>query len=38
MIIPDDIRNYTDNLIGGLAMNLAGPTSLRLIFMHLLSG
>lgn len=33
MIIPDDIRaNYTDNLIGGLAMNLAGPTSLRLIF------
>jgi amino acid transporter len=33
MIIPDDIRKtYVDNLIGGLAMNLAGPTLLRLSF------
>src|SRR5437868_9223714 len=31
MIIPDNIRkDYTDNLIGGLAMNLSGPTILRL--------
>jgi amino acid transporter len=33
MIIPDPIRKtYADNLIGGLAMNLAGPTLLKLIF------
>ncbi|MGC2658064.1 MAG: APC family permease [Bryobacteraceae bacterium] len=33
MIIPDDIRkSYVDNLIGGLAMNLVGPESLRLLF------
>jgi amino acid transporter len=33
MIIPDNIRKtYVNNLIGGLAMNLAGPTALRLAF------
>jgi amino acid transporter len=33
MIIPDNVRaNYVDNLIGGLAMNLAGPPLLRLGF------
>ncbi|MBV8708540.1 MAG: amino acid permease [Acidobacteriaceae bacterium] len=33
MIIPADIRKqYVDNLIGGLAMNLAGPYLLRLAF------
>ena len=33
MIIPDAERGqYVDNLIGGLAMNLAGPQSLRLAF------
>jgi amino acid transporter len=33
MIIPDAVRkNYYDNLIGGLAMSLAGPKLLRLIF------
>jgi amino acid transporter len=33
MIIPDNVRkNYVDNLIGGLAMNLAGPETLRLLF------
>jgi hypothetical protein len=33
MIIPDEIRkNYVNNLIGGLAMNLAGPYALRLSF------
>jgi amino acid transporter len=33
MIIPDAQRkNYVDNLIGGLAMNLAGPQLLRLSF------
>jgi amino acid transporter len=33
MIIPDAIRpTYVNNLIGGLAMNLAGPTALRLVF------
>ncbi len=33
MIIPDSIRrHYADNLIGGLAMNLAGPEFLRLGF------
>ena len=33
MIIPDNVRqNYVDNLIGGLAMNLAGPELLRLLF------
>jgi amino acid transporter len=33
MIIPDNVRkSYVDNLIGGLAMNLAGPTLLRLVF------
>ncbi len=33
MIIPDAIRKtYVDNLLGGLAMNLAGPEILRLAF------
>ncbi len=33
MIIPDALRRtYVDNLIGGLAMNLAGPEMLRLVF------
>ncbi|MDQ2773735.1 MAG: APC family permease [Acidobacteriota bacterium] len=33
MIIPDAVRKtYVDNLIGGLAMNLAGPELLRLVF------
>lgn len=33
MIIPDNLRpGYVDNLIGGLAMNLAGPELLRLLF------
>jgi amino acid transporter len=33
MIIPDDMRrHYYDNLIGGLAMSLAGPHLLRLGF------
>jgi amino acid transporter len=33
MIIPDSVRkNFFDNLIGGLAMNMAGPLMLRLIF------
>ncbi|HVA95531.1 MAG TPA: APC family permease [Candidatus Dormibacteraeota bacterium] len=33
MIIPDNVRGqYLENLIGGLAMNLVGPFSLRLIF------
>lgn len=33
MIIPDSARpKYYDNLIGGLAMNLAGPEPLRLVF------
>jgi amino acid transporter len=33
MIIPDELRkNYVDNLIGGLAMNLAGPQLLRVGF------
>ena len=33
MIIPDRVRaTYVDNLIGGLAMNLAGPPMLRLGF------
>src|SRR5579871_484270 len=33
MIIPDNFRNqYVDNLLGGLAMHLAGPPLLRLIF------
>jgi len=33
MIIPDATRkNYYDNLIGGLAMSLAGPYLLRLVF------
>ena len=32
-IIPDDIRpRFYDNLISGLAMHLAGPESLRLLF------
>src|SRR6202043_297552 len=32
-IIPDSIRGqYTENLLGGLAMHLAGPQALRLIF------
>src|ERR1700724_1131381 len=33
MIIPDDVRQgFLENLIGGLAMNLAGPIYIRLIF------
>ena len=33
MIIPDSIRpQYVDNLLGGLAMHLAGPQMLRLAF------
>jgi amino acid transporter len=33
MIIPDEIRpKYVDNLLGGLAMHLAGPYLLRLTF------
>ncbi len=33
MIIPDAVRGqYVDNLLGGLAMHLAGPESLRLAF------
>src|SRR6202140_2008718 len=33
MIIPDGTRGkYLENLIGGLAMNLAGPFTLRLVF------
>jgi len=33
MIIPDKFRSqYVDNLLGGLAMHLAGPPVLRLIF------
>ncbi len=33
MIIPDDVRQtFLENLIGGLAMNLAGPFLVRLIF------
>ena len=32
-IIPDDVRpQYFDNLISGIAVNLAGPTSLKLAF------
>jgi len=33
MLIPDGVRkNYYDNLIGGLVMNLVGPLPLRLLF------
>ena len=33
MLIPDDVRkNFLENLIGGLAMNLAGPFLLKLLF------
>jgi amino acid transporter/nucleotide-binding universal stress UspA family protein len=33
MIIPDRVRSqYVDNLLGGLAMHLAGPALLKLIF------
>src|SRR4029077_11956632 len=33
MIIPDSIRpEYSDNLLGGLAMHLSGPQLLRLAF------
>jgi hypothetical protein len=33
MIIPDEVRrNYFDNLIGGLAMYLEGPYTLKLVF------
>src|SRR6266404_597575 len=33
MIIPDDVRQgFLENLIGGLAMNLAGPFIARIIF------
>jgi hypothetical protein len=32
-IIPDDVRmQFKDNLISGLAMNVVGPLSLRLLF------
>src|SRR5947208_6045392 len=32
-IIPDDVRmSFKNNLIGGLAMNVVGPTSLKLLF------
>ncbi len=32
-LIPDDVRpRFSDNLIAGVAMNLAGPLSLRLLF------
>src|SRR5260370_8617848 len=32
-IIPDDVRpQYFDNLISGIAINLAGPTTLKLAF------
>jgi amino acid transporter len=32
-IIPDDVRpQYFDNLISGIAMNLVGPQSLKLVF------
>ncbi len=32
-IIPDNVRpQYFDNLISGIAINLAGPTSLKLVF------
>jgi amino acid transporter len=33
MIIPDAVRSqYFDNLIGGMSMNLVGPTLLKLLF------
>ena len=33
IISPEDIRNlYADNLLGGLAMQLAGPELLKLMF------
>jgi amino acid transporter len=33
MIIPDSIRmNFKDNLIGGLAMNVVGPFTLKILF------
>jgi amino acid transporter len=33
MIIPDGVRkNFFENLIGGLAMNVEGPLTLRLVF------
>jgi amino acid transporter/nucleotide-binding universal stress UspA family protein len=34
MLIPDSdrVNHYLDNLIGGLAMNVAGPLALRLLF------
>jgi len=33
MIIPDNVRkNFFDDLIGGLAMNMVGPLPLRMIF------
>src|SRR6202167_5506052 len=33
MIMPDNVRkNFFENLIGGLAMNMAGPLMLRLVF------
>src|SRR5271163_2180561 len=33
MIIPDNVRqNFFENLIGGLAMSMAGPLTLRLVF------
>src|SRR3989442_10156332 len=33
MIIPDDVRmsTYSDNLVGGLAMYMVGPLSVRLV-------
>src|SRR6476659_3418145 len=33
MIIPDEVRgNYKDNMISGMALYLAGPYALKLIF------
>src|SRR5664279_2717422 len=37
MIIPDSARgHYVDNLLGGIAMHLAGPHLLRLLFLTLI--
>ena len=32
IITPDKMKEYSDNLLGGLAMHLAGPQLLRLLF------
>jgi nucleotide-binding universal stress UspA family protein len=32
LITPDKMKEYSDNLLGGLAMHLAGPQLLRLLF------